>query len=100
MLRRLAAAFVVVAAIPATVVAQNAVITVTAASADVYKSPSTGSPVIGHAARGAQLPVTRELGSWVRMAWPAAPDGVGFVHVSMGASSTPGSCRGGPRRGW
>jgi opacity protein-like surface antigen len=84
MLRRLAAAFVVVAAIPATVVAQNAVITVTTASADVHKSPSTGSPVIGHAARGAQLPVTRELGSWVRVTWPSAPDGVGFLHVSMG----------------
>jgi opacity protein-like surface antigen len=83
MLRRLAAAFVIVA-IPATVAAQNAVITVTTASADVYKSPSTGSPVIGHAARGAQLPVTRELGSWVRVAWPSAPDGVGFLHVSMG----------------
>ena len=84
MLRRLAAAFVVVAAMPAAVVAQNPVITVTAASADVYKSPSTGSPVIGHAPRGAQLPVTRELGSWVRVSWPAAADGVGFVHVSMG----------------
>jgi len=84
MLRRLAAAFVVVAAIPATVVAQNAVITVTTPSADVHKSPSTGSPVIGHTARGAQLPVTRELGSWVRIEWPSAPDGIGFVHVSMG----------------
>ena len=84
MLRRLAAAFVVVAALPAAVLAQNPVMTVTAASADVYLSPSTGSPVIGHAARGAQLPVTRELGSWVRISWPAAPDGVGFVHVSLG----------------
>ena len=84
MVRHLSAAFVVLAAIPATVGAQDTVITVTTAAADVYKSPSTGSPVIGHAARGAQLPVTRELGSWVRVAWPSAPDGVGFVHVSMG----------------
>jgi len=84
MLRHLVAAFAVVAGIPATVVAQDTVITVTTASADVYKSPSMGSPVIGHAARGAQLPVTRELGSWVRVAWPSAPEGVGFVHVSMG----------------
>ena len=84
MFRHLVAAFVVVAAIPATAVAQETVITVTTASADVYKSPSTGSPVIGHAARGAQLPVTRELGSWVRVAWPSAPEGTGFVHVSMG----------------
>ena len=82
MFRHRAAAFVLVlvAAVPATVVAQDTMITVTTASADVYKSPSTGSPVIGHAARGAQLPVTRELGSWVRVAWPSAPDGVGFVH--------------------
>jgi opacity protein-like surface antigen len=84
MLRRLAAAFIVVTAMPAAVVAQNPVMTVTAASADVHLSPSTGSPVIGHAPRSAQLPVTRELGSWVRISWPAAPDGVGFVHVSMG----------------
>jgi len=85
MFRHLVATFVVVvAAIPATVVAQDTVITVTTASADVYKSPSTGSPVIGHAARGTQLPVTRELGSWVSVTWPSAPEGVGFVHVSMG----------------
>jgi opacity protein-like surface antigen len=71
------------------VFAQNATITVTANSADVYKSPSTGSPVIGHAARGAQLPVTRELGSWVRVSWPSSPDGVGFVHVSMGRLTNP-----------
>lgn len=84
MLRHLVAAFVVVVGIPAAGVAQDTVITVTTASADIYKSPSMGSPVIGHAARGAQLPVTRELGSWVRVAWPSAPEGVGFVHVSMG----------------
>ena len=86
MFRHLAATFVVVvvAAIPATAVAQETVITVTTGTADVYKSPSTGSPVIGHAARGAQLPVTRELGSWVSVTWPSAPEGIGFVHVSMG----------------
>ena len=84
MLRRLAAAVVIVAMARRRSFAQNAVITVTAASADVHKSPSTGSPVIGHTARGAQLPVTRELGSWVRVEWPSAPDGIGFVHVSMG----------------
>jgi hypothetical protein len=77
-----AAALVICVAAPA--FAQETTMTVTAGSADVYRSPSTGSPVIGHAARGAQLPVTRELGSWVRVSWPAAPDGVGFVHVSMG----------------
>ena len=99
MLRRLAAAFVVVAAMPAAVVAQNPVMTVTAASADVYMSPSTGSPVIGHAPRGAQLPVTRELGSWVRVSWPSAPDGVGFVHVSMGQDRQRQAARRSARRG-
>ena len=84
MLRSAAAAALVVCLSPASAFAQDATITVTANSADVYKSPSTGSPVVGHAARGAQLPVTRELGSWVRVAWPPAPDGIGFVHVSMG----------------
>ena len=81
---RSAAAALVVCLSPAAAFAQDATITVTASSADVYKSPSTGSPVIGHAARGTQLPVTRELGSWVRVTWPSAPEGIGFVHVSMG----------------
>ena len=63
--------------------AQSTKFTVSAASADVHKSPSTGGPVIGHAPRGTVLEVTRELGSWVKVAWPAE-DGVGYVHVSMG----------------
>jgi hypothetical protein len=40
--------------------------------------------------------VTRELGSWVRIVWPAAPDGVGFLHVTMGrvaGGSTPEAVR-------
>ena len=64
--------------------AEDATFTVTAASADVYKSPSTGSPIIGRVVRGASVPVTRELGSWVRIVWPDAEDGAGFLHVSMG----------------
>ena len=84
MLRVASAAALVVCLSPAAAFAQDATITVTATSADVYKSPSTGSPVVGHAARGTQLPVSRELGSWVRVNWPSAPEGVGFVHVSMG----------------
>ena len=84
MLRHVAAAVIIVGMVSSPAFAQSVVITVTAASADVHKSPSTGSPVIGHTARGAQLPVTRELGSWVRVEWPSVPDGIGFVHVSMG----------------
>src|SRR5262245_52562078 len=68
----------------ATLHAQAPVFTVQAVSADVYKAPSTGSPIIGHVPRGTALPVTRELGSWVKVSWPRGEDGVGYVHVSMG----------------
>lgn len=74
---------------PISLVAQDKVITVTATTADVYKSPSTGSPIIGHVTRGTSLPVTRELGSWVKVSWPDAPDGVGYVHVTMGTVGAP-----------
>jgi hypothetical protein len=53
--------------------------------ADVYKSATTASPVIGKVPRGAVLQVTRELGSWVRIAWPSGDDGIGFIHVSSGS---------------
>ena len=84
MLRHVRAAILVVCLSPAMVFAQGATFTVTTASADVYKSPSTGSPIIGRAPRGTAHPVTRELGSWVRIDWPADPDGVGFLHVTTG----------------
>jgi hypothetical protein len=64
--------------------AQDIVITVGAASADIYKAPTTASPIVGHAQGGMVLDVTRELGSWVKVAWPGAPDGAGYVHVSTG----------------
>jgi hypothetical protein len=64
--------------------AQPAVFTVTTPSADVYKAPSMGSVVIGKAPRGESFEVTRDLGSWVRIAWPDAADGMGFVHVTRG----------------
>ena len=88
-MKRLAAALGVALFVsPASLSAQTPVFTVQAASADVYKAPSTGSPVIGHAPRGTTLPVTRELGSWVKVSWPRAEDGVGYVHVSMGSIGT------------
>jgi len=65
----------------------DAQFTVKEASAPVYKAPTTASPVIGRAARGTVLDVTRELGSWVRIPWVDAPDGVAYVHVSMGSVS-------------
>ena len=89
MLRHVAAAVIIVGMVSSPAFAQSVVITVTAASADVHKSPSTGSPVIGHTARGAQLPVTRELGSWVRIEWPSVPDGISRLRITARAALTP-----------
>jgi hypothetical protein len=61
--------------------------TVQAQSAAVRKAPSTGSPVIGQAPRGAVLEVTRDIGAWVKVSWPDAEDGIGYVHQSMGSLS-------------
>lgn len=72
---------------PPCLFAQGAEFTVTTVSASVHKAPSTGSLVIGRAQRGAVLEVTRELGSWVKVLWPDATDGVGYVHVSTGSQS-------------
>jgi hypothetical protein len=61
--------------------------TVSVPSAAVRKSPSTASPVIGQAPRGAVLDVSRDIGAWVKIAWPEADDGIGYVHQSMGSLS-------------
>jgi SH3 domain-containing protein len=84
MIRFAAAVAVTVCVSPAWLGAQTTVLTVNTASADVYKSPSTGSPIIGHTPRGTVLAVTRELGSWVKVSWPGAQD-EGYVHLSMGS---------------
>jgi hypothetical protein len=91
---RHAAVVVAMCLAPSSLFAQGAAFTVTSASANVHKSPSTGSPVIGRAPRGAVLVVTRELGSWVKIDWPSSPDGVGYLHVSTG------SLEGASTRGW
>lgn len=85
MIRYVATIAVALFLTPSWLCAQSTEFKVTNASASVYKSPSTGSPVIGQAARGAVLEVTRELGSWVKVVWPAAPDRTGYVHVTMGS---------------
>ena len=64
--------------------AQDTVLTVNVPSADVHKGPTNVTPVIGHVSRGTVLPVLRNLGSWVKVAWPDAPDGFGYVHVTIG----------------
>lgn len=84
MVRRMAAVVLALTLNPTAVRAQDAVLTVTVASADVYKGPSAVTPVIGHVSRGTVLPVSRNLGSWAKVAWPDAPEGVGYVHVTMG----------------
>lgn len=101
MIRRAAAVVLAIVLTPALVSAQDAVFTVTVPSADVYKGPTTVTPVIGRAPRGTALPVTRNLGSWVKVAWPDAPEGIGYVHVTMGrlaSSTTPPSTLATPSR--
>jgi hypothetical protein len=63
---------------------QDTVFTVNVASADVHQGPSNVTRVIGHAPQGTVLPISRNLGSWLKVAWPAAPGGIGYVHVTMG----------------
>jgi len=67
-----------------TVHAQNTHFTVSTASASVYKAPTNVSPVLGEAKQGTTLEVTRDVGSWVKVAWSNAPDGVGYVRKSSG----------------
>jgi opacity protein-like surface antigen len=84
-----AAAFAVALCLsPSWLWAQTMAIKVSVASANVHKFPSVGSPVIGTVERGAILDVTRELGDWVRVNWPAAEDGVGYMHLSAGAMTS------------
>ena len=90
MIRRVAAVVLALALNPALLRAQGTVLTVTVQSADIYKGPSTVTPIIGHAPRGTVLTVSRNLGSWARVTWSDAADGVGYVHLTMGRLSAPG----------
>ena len=87
MIRRAAAVVLALTLNPTLLHAQDTVLTVNVPSADVHKGPSTVTPVIGHVSRGTVLPVSRNLGSWVKVAWPDAQDGIGYVHVTMGRVS-------------
>jgi hypothetical protein len=84
MVRHAAASILAFALSTTTLHAQGTVFTVTTPSANVHRSASTGSPVIGTAPRGTSLEVTRELGSWVQVVWPDAESGAGYLHVSWG----------------
>lgn len=89
MIRRAAALTLALTLTPAVLHAQDVALTVTVASAEVHKGPSTVTPVIGHVARGKTLPVMRNLGSWVKVPWPDAADGIGYVHLTMGTLTSP-----------
>jgi hypothetical protein len=86
MIRQAAAVVVVLCVSASPLHAQNAPtamkVTVSEASANVHKTPSVGSPVIGTAPRGTELAVTRAVGDWVKVAWPSSADGAGYVRVS------------------
>jgi hypothetical protein len=84
MIRRIGAVVLALIINPAFLHAQDDVFTVTVASADVYKGPSNVTPVIGHVSRGTALSVSRNLGGWVKIAWPDAAEGIGYVRTSMG----------------
>jgi len=64
--------------------------TVSTPSASIYKAPTNVSPVIGEATQGATLEVTRDVGSWVKVTWSKAPDGVGYIRKSAGTVSVLG----------
>jgi hypothetical protein len=75
---------------------QSTELIVKTASANVHKFASIGSPVIGKVRRGTVLEITRNLGSWVEVPWPAGEGGVAFLHVnagSIGQRSVPDSSR-------
>jgi hypothetical protein len=84
MIRRIAAVAAALILNPVFLHAQDTVFTVTVPTASVYKGASNATPVIGHVARGTELSVSRNLGGWVKVAWPGAEDGIGYLPMSMG----------------
>jgi hypothetical protein len=90
MIRHELAAADVVCLFPYAALGQTPVLTIDAASADVYKAPTVASPIVGRAVRGRVLEVTREVGDWVKVSWPDAADGIGYVRLSMGSLSRTG----------
>ena len=64
---------------------------VSATAAAVHKAPTVASPVIGKALGGTDLVVTREVGDWVKVSWPTAADGVGYVRTNVGTIARGGA---------
>jgi hypothetical protein len=89
MIRQAAAVVVALTLSTSPLYAQNPVqMTVSEASANVHKTPSVGSPVIGKAPRGTALTVTREVGDWVKVSWPSSEEGAGYVRASALTQAT------------
>src|SRR5262245_3620895 len=84
MIRRIAAVVLALILNPAFLHGQDNVFTVTVPTASVHKGPSNVTPVIGQVSRGTALSVSRDLGGWVKVAWPAGQDGIGYVRSTMG----------------
>lgn len=91
MIRQLSAIAVSMLVSVTPVIAQDAApsseLLVQAASADVHKYPSVGSPVVGKATRGTALAIKRNLGSWVEVMWTKGESGTAFLHVNSGTIS-------------
>ena len=95
MIRHAAAVVVALCLSTSPLYAQTIKLTVSTASANVHKAPSLGSPIIGQAPRGTALVVTREVGDWVKVTWPSADDGAGYVRTNVGTIAS-GTTAGAP----
>ena len=89
MIRRAASVMLALILNPTLLHAQDSVFTVTVPSADVYQGPSNVTPVIGHVSRDTALIVSRDLGGWIKIAWPDAQDGIGYVRATTGRVGAP-----------
>jgi hypothetical protein len=89
MFRRAASVVLALILNPTLLHAQDTVFTVTVPSADVYQGPSNVTPVIGHVSQDTALIVSRDLGSWIKIAWPDAQDGIGYVRATIGRVGAP-----------
>ncbi len=93
MTRPCIAMIVLLLVVPARLSAQSAEFKVETASASVHKAPSIASPVIGRARQGVALEVTRDLGSWVKVPWPDASDGISATFTSAWEQESAPCCR-------
>jgi len=54
-------------------------------NADVHQSAATSSPLIGRAARGRVLELTRDVGDWAEIVWEGSSNHAGYIRVRLGA---------------